>query len=270
MEKLNTGEFFGNTENKLSLPGITLTRTVYNKHKYVPWHYHECAYFLMLLSGRLIEVNKKEVKQCVPGTVLFHNWQDAHYNEKPEGFASGFHIEIDLSWFSKLMPANKITSGSFEVLNPTTRIQLYRLLKELKNQDNLSELAIESALLKVLMSLGSQEIPTYKNKPAWVERIRQILNDDLSNPFSLSILSDELGIHPIHISRDFSRYFECNLGEYVRKLRVLKAFALMGQEKLSLGEIAFKCGFADHSQMVRCCKDYTAFSPAKFRRFIMV
>jgi len=269
MEKLNTGVFFGTTESKLSLPGITLTQTVYNHHKSVPWHYHECAYFLLLLSGRLIEGNKKEVKKCVPGTVLFHNWQDAHYNEKPGGFASGFHIEIDLNWFSKLMPANKIVNGSVEVLNPNIRIQLYQLLKELKNQDDLSRLVIESELIKVLMSLSPPEIPTHKSRPAWVERIRQILNDDLSNPFSLSMLSDELGVHPIHISRDFSRYFECNLGEYIRKLRVLKAFALMGQEKLSLGEIAFKCGFADHSHMVRCCKDYTAFSPAKFRRFII-
>jgi AraC family transcriptional regulator len=269
MEKLNTGVFFGTTENKLSLPGITLTKTIYT-HKYVPWHYHECAYFTLLLSGRLIEGNKKGINKYVSGTVLFHNWQDAHYNEKPDGFASGFHVEIDSNWFSRHMPPGKIACGSFEVMNPNIRIQLYQLLKELKNQDNLCGLSVESTLLKMVMSLSTGGIYVTGSKPAWVEKIRQILNDELSNAFSLSVLSEQLGIHPIHISRDFSRYFNCNLGEYIRKLRVLKAFALMGQEKLSLGEIAFKCGFADQSHLVRCCKDYISFSPAKFRRFILV
>ena len=59
MNLLRTGHFFGETNRRICLDGITLTDTEYT-HERVDWHYHENAYFTFILQGKLIEGNKKE------------------------------------------------------------------------------------------------------------------------------------------------------------------------------------------------------------------
>lgn len=59
MVKLTNGQFFGQTNDTTYLNGVTLTDTEYT-HEKVDWHYHENAYFTLILEGRVIEGNKKE------------------------------------------------------------------------------------------------------------------------------------------------------------------------------------------------------------------
>ena len=58
-----------------------------------------------------------------------------------------------------------------------------------------------------------------------------ILNDQFSESLTLDYLSETLNIHPVHLSRDFSKYFYCSLGEYIRKLKVQKSLQLISQKK---------------------------------------
>ena len=97
MKKLLTGQFYGQTNQTIYLDGITLTDTEYT-HDKVDWHYHENAYFTFILQGNVIEGNKKEVYNCSEGSLLFHNWQEPHYNIKPTGFTRGFQIELEQKW----------------------------------------------------------------------------------------------------------------------------------------------------------------------------
>ncbi len=83
MKKLHKGEFYGQTNATVHLEGLTLTDTVYT-HDKVDWHYHQNAYFTFILQGNVMEGNKKEIFSCSAGDLLFHNWQDPHYNIKPD------------------------------------------------------------------------------------------------------------------------------------------------------------------------------------------
>ena len=89
MKQSQKGEFYGQTNKTINLEGITLTDTVYT-HDKVDWHYHENAYFTFILQGNVIEGNKKEIYNCSAGDLLFHNWQEPHYNIKPEGIYKRF------------------------------------------------------------------------------------------------------------------------------------------------------------------------------------
>jgi AraC family transcriptional regulator len=97
MDNLKTGQFFGTTNETIHLTGITLTDTEYT-HDKVDWHYHENSYFTFILNGKLVEGNKKETHTCESGGLIFHNWQEPHYNIKPKGYTRGFHIELKTQW----------------------------------------------------------------------------------------------------------------------------------------------------------------------------
>ncbi|MEX0274631.1 MAG: AraC family transcriptional regulator, partial [Flavobacteriaceae bacterium] len=75
MKRLREGQYFGNSNFKVSFDGISITDTEYT-HDYVDWHGHENPYFTFLLQGKLIEENKKETYCLSQGSLLFHNWQD--------------------------------------------------------------------------------------------------------------------------------------------------------------------------------------------------
>ena len=105
-------------------------------------------------------------------------------------------------------------------------------------------------------------------KPRWVSQIKEILFYEFSDRLTLGYLSDTLGIHPVHLSRDFSKYFHCNLGEYIRKLKIQKSYTLLSNKQLTLTEIAYNCGFSDQSHFSRCFKSEAGISPKSYRKLI--
>jgi AraC family transcriptional regulator len=106
-------------------------------------------------------------------------------------------------------------------------------------------------------------------KPLWVKKLKEILIDGCAEKLSLVNLANELNIHPVHLSRDFSKHFHCTFGEYVRKVRVEKSLSFLPNKNLSLTEIAFECGFADQSHFLRCFKQINGINPSAYRKLLL-
>lgn len=268
MRHLQTGQFYGQTNETIYLDGITLTDTEYT-HDKVDWHYHENAYFTFILQGNVIEGNKKEVYNCSAGDLLFHYWQEPHYNIKPKGFTRGFHIELGKRWLQHINLHLERLAGSTNIRNPGSKLLLYNIFKETKIDDETSALSIESLLLQLLeQTIQDTRVSLYK-KPVWVTRIREVLNDTFCEKLTLTGLSNILDIHPTHLSRDFPKYFHCTLGDYIRKLKIQQSLVLLPAKNKSLAAIAFECGFADQSHFIRCFKNIVGVTPFTYRSLIL-
>ncbi|SIQ84194.1 helix-turn-helix domain-containing protein [Pontibacter lucknowensis] len=267
MEELKAGSFFGQTNRTFHLDGILLTDTEYTVDK-VDWHYHENAYFTFILAGQILEGNRKEKYHCAPGSLLFHNWQEPHYNIKPEGYTRGFHLEIQKEWFRELLPDSEVAEGSMQIDNPTVKLLFYQIFKETRLQDTLLYPAVESLLLQAFTTLLPQERKVYKNPP-WVARLKELLHDRYPDTLSLKTLAAEVNIHPVHLSRDFPKYFHCSLGDYIRKVRTQKSFSLFYDKERSLTEIALQCGFSDQSHFTRSFKALNGLTPSAFRKIML-
>jgi AraC-like DNA-binding protein len=105
--------------------------------------------------------------------------------------------------------------------------------------------------------------------PSWVLKIKDVLYANFSEPFSLNELSKELDIHPVHLSRDFSKYFYCSLGDYIRKIKIEKSLSLFDNKNLSLTDIAYQCGFSDQSHFTRCFKALNGLTPLVYRKIVV-
>ena len=268
MKQSQKGEFYGQTNSTINLSGITLTDTIYT-HDKVDWHYHENAYFTFILQGNVIEGNKKEIYNCSAGTLLFHNWQEPHYNIKPEGFTRGFHVEIDSSWLESLEFNAGGLQGSINIEDVDLKFLMHAIFRESKFQDTVTSVAVETLLLEALSTMQRNQQNQYCKKPLWVSKLNQILNDQFTENLSLEYLADNLDIHPVHLSRDFSKYFHSGLGEYLRKLRIKKSLELIPQKSLDLTSIAIDCGFSDQSHFTRCFKEFNGINPSHYRKILL-
>jgi AraC family transcriptional regulator len=267
MNNLKTGEFYGVTNAKADLSGLTLTDTVYT-HKHVDWHYHENAYFTFILAGKVLEGNKKQVYPCTPGTLLFHHWQEAHYNIKPDGFTRGFHVELDKRWLTKYGIDTGKVQGGINLAHPQFRTLIYNIFKEFKIDAEESKLAVDGSLVDLLSRMTSQNVNHHNEIPAWVPKLKDILHDSATHNWTLQALSHAVGIHPVHLSRDFSRYFNCNLGDYIRTIKINRAIALFSKQEYTLTNIALECGFADQSHFIRTFKSLHQLTPLYYRRLL--
>lgn len=268
MKQSLKGEFYGQTNTTINLEGITLTDTVYT-HDKVDWHYHKNAYFTFILQGNVIEGNKKEIYNCSAGDLLFHNWQEPHYNIKPEGFTRGFHIEIEEEWFRELDFRTKDLQGSIKIADPDLKFLLYKIFRETKENESSTLLSVQTLLLETLSKMIHHQKNDSQKKPNWVSELNNILNDQFSDSLSLDYLSKQLHIHPVHLSRDFSKYFNSGLGEYIRKIKIQKSLKLISQKKLDLTAIAFECGFSDQSHFTRCFKEINGITPSQYRKILL-
>lgn len=263
MNQLKIGEFFGTHYQRSTFENIVLTDTEYTHNK-VDWHCHENPYFTYLLEGKLFESNKKQSYYLEPGSLLFHNWQDAHYNIKPPEFTRGFHIELNENWFLNYDIQVKDFEGSINIKNPLTKNLMNKVFIESKINDNYSNLSIEALLIDVFGTIKETQKISFK-KPDWVNRLQELLTEEQTD-YSLNYLSVILGIHPIHLSREFNRYFGTSLGDYIRLLKVNKAFYLIASNKISMTEICYQCGFYDQSHFISSFKRIYNTTPSKLFR----
>lgn len=267
MQHLKTGEFFGQTNQTLHLNGLTLTDTEYTLN-YVDWHYHENAYFTFILEGNVSEGNKKEVYDCSAGSLIYHNWQEAHYNIKRDNYTRGFQIELKNEWLKELDFSIDQLQGNIKIDNIDLKILFYNIFKETKLNDNSVELSIQTLIIRAISEMNHDSQKKLQQKPVWVSKLKEILYDDFSENLSLIYLSTILNIHPVHLSRDFSKYFNCNLGDYLRKFKIEKSYPLLFEKNNSLTEIAHQCGFSDQSHFCRTFKATNKMSPGTFRKLI--
>jgi AraC family transcriptional regulator len=265
MKVLRNGEFYGTHYQKLALDNVVITDTEY-VHRKVDWHYHENPYFTYLIQGKLFESNKKESYYLEPGDLLFHNWQDAHYNIKPPEFTRGFHVELNRNWFSKYALATTDTEGSINLKDPLIKHLMSKVFIESKLNDRYSSLSIESSLIEIFSTVAATKEKCDK-RPTWAKRLQELLMEEQMD-YSLVHLSSTLGIHPIHLSREFRRYFGTSLGNYIRLLKLNKAFHLIISNRFSMTEVCYQCGFYDQSHFIKNFKRAYNTSPAKLIRQI--
>jgi AraC-like DNA-binding protein len=219
-----------------------------------------------LLQGTLFESNKKEAYYLIPGSLIFHNWQDAHYNKKPPEFTRGFHIELNDSWFLEYDIKTQDFEGSINLKSPIIKNLIQKVFIESKVDDDCSKLSIDATLIELFDSVKDIGHKISK-RPSWAIKLKELLfEEDID--YSLKHLSACIGIHPTHLSREFHRHFGTSLGEYVRLIKLNKAFYLISSNKFSMTEICYKCGFYDQSHFITNFKRIYNTTPTKLLKEI--
>lgn len=267
MDFLQRGVYFGVETSVLHSVGVLMTDTVYT-HDRVGWHYHENAYFTFLLCGGMLEGSRRQVYHCGAGTLLFHHWQEPHYNIKYPLPTRGFHLELDALWFGKHELAVDSFSGSHEFRNPVVRNLFSKIYVESKLGAGAVGLSIEALLMEVFGGLGN--IAPVVLDRHWSKVVRDLLHDRCMEQVSLAELSAVTGLHPVHISRSFPQYFHMTFGEYVRQCRVERAAVLMADPGQSLAGVAYSCGFSDQSHFTRSFRKVHGITPSQYRGLLGV
>jgi len=264
MKILSKGTYYGVEKSILDQAGLVLSEYEYLQPG-TDWHYHENPYFMYVLQGELMDINKKRRTNCPGGSLIFHNWQETHLNTRESETARGFHIEFDRHWFDERKLTETLWEGSLLLTDPFLHQIVARIYFEFKCRDQYSSLSMEALVLQLCSEVETRELAVGTSEPPWVQRFRQIVKEEQLD-CSLKSLSERLGIHPVHLSRALPKYLQTTLGDYIRREKIRKALEFFGNPAYSLSEITYLCGFADQSHFTRTFKMYFRQTPGTYRK----
>jgi len=262
MLTLNTNTYLGNVVNANQSEGCCIGRVRYNiDNAFDDMHCHENPHFSLVVNGGNVEKRKHISFERLPGMVTFYHAGEAHQNTYHTAGSSHINIEISSSWLHNNFVSTDQPNQHFHSYKNAAMLML-KMYKESVTNDNFSADSIKMLLIKLLADNDKETL----QKPVWLNIVEQLLNDRWNETPTLHDLSAAAGVHSITISKHFSKYLGCTLGEYMRQLKIVRAIALMKTTDTTLTDIAYECGFADQSHFIRTFKQHTGLLPGEYMR----
>ena len=269
MKQLKKGQYYGINKNIIQIDGLILTETEFIGNQNVDWHFHENVHFSYSLEGSCYQITKKEKHSVSEGVLIYHNSEDPHYNKSHSNYSRNFYLELEENWYDKLLVKRNLPEKIIDIKNPNIKIAIDKIYLESKINDSCSSIEIESNLINALDSLRDYgQIHIKYDRVNWVKKVKELIHDDPTVNFSLKEISNELSIHPVHLSRYFRKYFGQSFSEYIRSIKVHKVASLLKNKELSLIDICFLVGFYDQSQMSKHFKRVYKTTPLRYRKSI--
>lgn len=179
-----------------------------------------------------------------------------------------FHVELDTKWLVQHQVKLADYEGHVFFDHPIFRKLFYRIYKEFRIGDSVSQLAIEGLLLQAFCELKRVDQKSIGESPDWIRNLNEFLQANYAQPISLETLSNQCGRSPVYLSQIFPRYFKATFGAYLRKIRIEKATQLLVLKDRPLAQVAYETGFSDQSHFIRCFKEIHGLTPGEYSKII--
>jgi AraC family transcriptional regulator len=253
------------------ISGIVLEEIFDSARSKVPQHSHDAAYFCIALSGNCMERFGTKTRECKPLSWGFFPAGEPHSFEIDSAESRSFGIDIGDRWLDRARVCSISFDHSERSHGGITAQILMRLYYELHHIDDASMLAIEGLVLELLAALSRSQVKLKSRiPPRWLGLAEEFLRAHFSEHLNLVMVSEVVGVHPVHLAREFRKHYACTAGDYIRRLRVEYACREIGRSSASLAEIASAAGFSDQSHFSKVFRRHTGMTPAEYRAALFI
>lgn len=261
------GSYVGATLARRQFGGLTLAETEYRPGLRVPAHAHDSGLVAVMTSGAMTEHRGRRSVLCEAGSMIFQPPHEEHAHRFLEGGGSCFILQMGDPWTERMQRLELVEPNAPLAIKGGRAIHLAsELRREFRTGDAASELAIEGLTLSLLGELSRAKDRAERSvKPGWLMKAVAILHDRMHEPLQMAEIAAEVSVHPVHLSRTFSRHYGCTMGEYLRRLRVEVARQELVDTSRSLSDIAYGAGFSDQAHFTRVFKHLTGLTPGAYR-----
>ncbi|MBE5786340.1 MAG: AraC family transcriptional regulator [Clostridiales bacterium] len=149
--------------------------------------------------------------------------------------------------------------------------QVEELLNQLKRLTALPIPQMEAQSSPVLLQLLTEVAQAAENSGGtetslpYIENAINFMNTHYTDPLTLEEIARHCQVSQYHFSRQFKRQMGFSPYDYLLKLRLIRAKALLASHD-SITEIARKVGFSDSNAFIRLFKKYEGMTPGQFRK----
>jgi AraC family transcriptional regulator len=265
--QLVNGHYYGELVKRCDVAGLILTETFYSAGALVPNHSHASAYFCVVLQGAYCETYGRRNRECNAMTVAFHPAEEIHSERFRNEEVRSFNVEVGSECMKRIWEHSVVLDGPSDFHGGSISRLGLKLYREFVRGDDVSPLAMEGLVLEIVAAgsrLGRKK--TVDARPArWLERARELLHAQFAKTLTTAQIAVAVGVHPVHLAREFRRHYRLTIGEYACRLRVDFACEHSVAHDSPLAEVAMLAGFFDQSHFPRTFKALTGLTPGEYR-----
>ena len=258
--------FGGRVIKTRELSGLRLVDGVYSAKTKVPGHSHEQAVFCIALNGACSEVYANKVREYQAFTVEFLPSHQSHSLAFTGAETRAFSVDVSSYWLERAREYSLRLENSVHCHGGLLSGLFMKLYSEFLQMDSASPLAIEGLTLEMLAEASRRQVNVSdRTPPRWLTRARELVHAQFSEHLTIAHLATSVGVHPVHLAREFRKFYRCTIGEYVRQLRIEHACRALYASDAPLAAIASAAGFSDQSHFSRTFKRLIGVTPAEYR-----
>lgn len=248
-----------------TIGGVTVADLRYAPGMRLSRHAHELATITVTLEGAFETALTARRYDNPLHAVLAKPAGEFHTNQSPGGVRL-LMMSLDAA-SDEFACCRRAFEQTLHVVDVRAGALATALAAELAEPDDLTPLALAGLSREVLATVARlQPVRPESPRPLWMQRGIEFVQANLDTPIGLRQLAGLCGVHPVYFARAFRAHTGDSLGEFVRKLRVQRAAALLGRSDDPIADIALSLGFADQSHLTRVFRNITGRTPASYRR----
>jgi AraC-like DNA-binding protein len=217
-------------------------------------HVPETVFFLKDALGRYLAVNQTLVERCglqEKRQLLGHVVQDVFPLELAARYGAQDQIvlrtgrpiidRLELHWYARRQPGWCLTT-------------------KLPIRDPAGNVIGVAGISRDLRAPGDRE-----SIPPSLASTLEFLEEHCDEPISPRSLAARAGLPPVRFARLIKRIFRMTPNQLILQTRLAVAERLLGETNRSVAEIAYDCGFYDHSALTRAFRSATNLTPTQYR-----
>ena len=257
-DRLPAGRYYGRVGARVESALAVVADVVHAAPRALPLHDHALDYFCMLVRGRYVETIAGRTFDYAPYQVGFHPAGVPHVD--CVGAHGGRFLCLELR--RDVLDAAGLRLRNLPSMLPgEAALPLVGLWNGLR-AGTLTPLVLDSVAFE--MCAPSPSRAAELARPPWLLRCLALIADACEEPWNVDAAARAVGIHPVHLSREFRRRFGRTFGECLLRARVRAACVRMVTERESLAATAAHAGFADHSHFCRVFKAVVGCTPSAY------
>ena len=252
-------------------------------------HHHDCLEMAIVLGGKAVHRTTSGDSPCTPGQILlippgvWHGYADCRNLELYNCLLSDALLEGPLAWAANDLVLGPLLKpapwqGGTQVLTwelpksslHETRKLLSGLMRTYSQTGVKRQGKLISELLLLLDFLALDGVPTHAPEPVFVHsavrRAAKMLRGDLARAWTLTVLAEELRIHPSYLVRLFRQATGCAPMKFLAQERAQKAAQWLMISDLPLSEVGARGGWDEPKQFARSFRQHFGESASGFRR----
>lgn len=259
---LERGEVYGAVVRTLHLDPVTLTETRYSAGAQLPTHVHALPMFVLVLGGSFDESFDRHQRTCGARQLLYRPAGERHTQRFLARGAACLTIEVP-----GLTEERGLSAADGRLpLAGTAALTSMRIYDELASPTQETPLIVEELTADLVADAARRPAVYERQFPTWLSTAREMIDATAGTPLRLGEIAASVGVHRVHLSRTFRRFFGCGIGDYVRCLRVHSACARLRGTRVPGSSIACEVGFSDESHMGRAFREVMCCAPREYRR----
>lgn len=255
---------------------------------YIDWHWHEELQFCIVTKGNINFNVDGDSIILSEGEGIFINARQLHQAKN--------YRESDCSYISVVFNSDFISSFAGSIINikyiqpyiDNSRIN-YCILKndiewksvilnnilKIYEEYNKNEIGFELQIFILLIEVWNILIKSYfvsfpndnaRNNSVHIKKIISYICDHYMEKIELNDLAKEVNLSKSTCCREFKKYMNCTIFEYIINYRLVASSNLLITTNNSISDIAYQCGFGSTSYFIEKFKMKTGVSPSIYRR----